>query len=180
MTGARIFAEWAPLYRERGYWPRPITLGSKGCKLLNWQQPDDEIRADKLASWIASYADFCIGLLMGSPFPDGTTLGALDIDCDEYFRLGRALLRGPPCGRVGKKGAVFFVRVRGRLSNPEFRVQGDQAKRYGKVAEGLFVKKLCVIPPTIHPETKQPYRWLGRPLQEVNFSELPIVEMGDV
>jgi Bifunctional DNA primase/polymerase, N-terminal len=179
MTGARIFADWASLYQERGYWARPITLGSKACKLPNWQRPDDKIPTDELDSWIASYGDFGIGLAMGSPFADGTTLGALDIDHDDYTRIGGALLRNPPCGRIGKKGAVFFVRVRGRLSNPEFRVQGDQAKRYGKVAECLFMKKLCVIPPTIHPETKQPYRWIGRALLEVDFNELPILEMGD-
>jgi Bifunctional DNA primase/polymerase, N-terminal len=177
MTGTRIFAEWASLYRERGYWSRPIALGSKACKLSNWQRPDDKIRDDELASWIARCGDHGIGLLMGSPFPDGTTLGALDIDHDDYTRLGRALLRDPPCGRIGKKGAVFFVRVRGRLSNPEFRVQGDEAKRYGKVAECLFVKKLCVIPPTIHPETGRPYEWIAKPLHEVDFEELPIVEM---
>jgi hypothetical protein len=72
---------------------------------------------------------------MGSPFPDGTALGALDIDRDEYVGVGRALLRDPPCGRAGKKGAVFFVRVRGPLSNPEFRVRGEEGKRYGKVSE---------------------------------------------
>ena len=96
--------------------------------------------------------------LWAALFPDGTTLGALDIDHDDYVRLGRALLGDPPSGRVGKKGAVFFVRVRGSLSNSEFRVQGDQAKRYGKVAECLFVKKLCVIPPTIHPRDRAAVR----------------------
>jgi hypothetical protein len=179
MTDTRIFAEWASLYWQRGYWSRPITLGSKACNLPNWQRPDDKIPADELASWIARYGDRGIGLLMGSPFPDGTTLGALDIDRDEYVGVGRALLRDAPCGRIGKKGAVFFVRVRGRLSNPEFRVQGDEPKRYGKVAECLVVKKLCVIPPTIHPETGRPYEWIGQALHEVDFKELPIVEMGD-
>ena len=67
--------------------------------------------------------------------------------------------------------------MRGRLSNLEFRVSSDQAKAYGKVAECLFVKKLCVIPPTIHPDTGLPYRWIGAPLHEVDFNELPIVEM---
>jgi hypothetical protein len=179
MTSARIFADWASLYQERGYWARPITLGSKACKLPNWQRRDDKIPTDELDSWIASYGDFGIGLVMGSPFPDGTTLGALDIDHDDYTPLARALLRDPPCGRIGKKGAVFFVRVRGPLSNPEFRVQGDQAKSYGKVAECLFMKKLCVIPPTIHPDTGHAYRWLGAPLHEIDFSQLPIVEMSN-
>jgi hypothetical protein len=177
VTGARIFAEWAALYRERGYWSRPITLGSKACRLSNWQRPDGEIPTEELASWLTKYGHLGVGLLMGSPFSDGTTLGALDIDHNDYVRIGRALLRDPPCGRIGKKGSVFFVRVRGRLSNPEFRMQGDQAKRHGKVAECLFVKKLCVIPPTIHPETGRPYEWIGRPLHEVDFEELPIVEM---
>jgi len=178
MTDARIFEAWADAYRQRGFWPRPITLGSKACHLKDWQRPDGNIPRDELASWISKHGHLGIGLLMGSPLPDGTTLGALDIDHDDYVRIGRALLRDPPSGRIGKKGAVFFVRVRGRPTNPEFRVAGDDGKRYGKVAEGLFVKKLCVIPPTIHPDTRQPYRWIGRPLLEVDFDDLPIVELG--
>lgn len=171
------FADWAGSYRERGFWPRPITLVSKACHLKDWQKPDDQLSPSTLASWLTAHSDLGIGLLMGSPFPDGTTLGALDIDRDEYVRIGRALLRDPPTGRIGKKGAVFFMRVRGRLGNPEFRVQGDEAKRYGKVAECLFVKKLCVIPPTIHPETGRPYEWIGKPLHQVDFEELPVVEV---
>jgi hypothetical protein len=174
-----VFAEFAPLNRDRGFWPRPISPKTKACHARDWQRPDTEIPLDVLQGWLTLHAHLGIGLLMGSPFPDGTTLGALDIDRDEYVRIGGALLRDPPSGRIGKKGAVFFVRVRGRPSNPEFKVQGDAAKRYGKVAECLFVKKLCVIPPTIHPDTGQAYRWIGRPLHEVDFEELPIVEMSN-
>jgi hypothetical protein len=173
--GASIFADWVDVYRQLGYWPRPITEGSKACHIASWQRPDAEIPAAEHASWPTKYGDLGIGLLMGSPFPDGTALGALDIDHDDYTRIGLALLRDPPCGRVGKKGAVFFVRVRGRLSNPEFRVGGKS----GKVAECLFTKKLCVIPPTTHPDTRQAYRWIGTPLHEIDFNELPIVEMND-
>jgi hypothetical protein len=175
-----IFARWAGVYRERGYWPRPITPGTKACHLKDWQKPDSELANATLASLLTSNASFGIGLLMGSPFPDGTTLGALDIDHDEYVRLGRASLIDCPSGRIGKRGAVFFVRVRGRLSNPEFTVRGEAGKRYGRVAECLFVKKLCIIPPTIHPDLGQPYRWFGTPLHELDFNELPIVELGDV
>jgi hypothetical protein len=174
-----IFAQWAGVYRRRGFWPRPITPGTKACHVREWQKPDSELSEETLISWLTSHAHFGIGLLMGSPFPDGTTLGALDIDHDEYVRLGRASLLDAPSGRIGRKGAVFFVRVRGRLSNPEFKVRSEGGKRYGKVAECLFVRKLCIIPPTIHPETGQPYRWIGRPLHEVEFDELPIVEMDD-
>jgi Bifunctional DNA primase/polymerase, N-terminal len=173
------FAEWADVYRRRGYWPRPITLGAKACHVRDWQKPDSELSLATLASWLTSYANFGIGLLMGSPFPDGTTLGAVDIDRDEYVHVGRASLGRTPSGRVGKKGAVLFVRVSGPLSNLEFRVRGEDGKRNGKVAECLFVKKLRVIPPTIHPDTGKAYRWIGKPLHEVDFNELPIVEMDD-
>jgi hypothetical protein len=169
------FADWVDVYRRLGYWPRPISLGAKACHVPGWQRPDDEISAAELSSWTSKHGDLGIGLLTGSPFPDGTALGALDVDRDEYTRIAQALLRDPPCRRIGKKGAVFFVRVRGRLSNPEFRVGG----KGDKVAECLFTKKLCVIPPTIHPDTGQAYRWIGTPLHEIDFSELPIVEMGD-
>lgn len=178
MTEGSIFAYWARIYRELGYWPRQISPNTKACHARDWQKPDYELHPATLASWLTSHADFGVGLLMGSPFPDSTTLGALDIDNNAYVRIGRALLRDPPSGRVGKKGAVFFVRVRGALSNPEFKVRGDEGKRYGKVAECLFTKKLCVIPPTIHPDTGQAYRWIGKLLHEVDFTELPVVEMG--
>jgi Bifunctional DNA primase/polymerase, N-terminal len=173
--GMSIFADWVDLYRRLGYWPRPITMGSKACHLRDWQRPDAEIPEAELASWSIKYGHLGVGLLMGSPFPDGTTLGASDIDHDDYVRVGAALLNNPPSGRIGKKGAVFFVRVRGRLGNPEFRVAG----KGDKVAECLFAKKLCVIPPTIHPDTGQAYRWIGTPLHEIDFNELPIVEMND-
>ena len=173
------FADLARVYRERGYWPRPITPGTKACHVREWQKPDSELSDATLASWLTSHANFGIGLLMGSPFPDGTTLGALDIDRDEYVRIGRVVLRDPPSGRIGKNGAVLFVRVHGPLSNPVFTFRGEEAKPLGKVAECLFIRKLCVIPPTIHPETGQPYRRIGRPLHEVDFNELPIVEIDD-
>jgi Bifunctional DNA primase/polymerase, N-terminal len=174
-----VFAQWAAEYRARGFWPRPTTLGTKACHVREWQKPDAELSEATLASWLTSHANCGIGLLMGSPFPDGTTLGALDIDQDDYVRVGRAPLGDTPSGRVGRKGAVLFVRVRGPLSNPEFRGRGEAGTRLGKVAECLFVRKLCVIPPTIHPDTGQPYRWIGRPLHEVDFSELPMVGMDD-
>ena len=177
MVALASFADWAETYRSAGFWPRPVSPNSKACHVRDWQKPDDELTSATLQSWLISHGTHGIGLLMGSPFPDGTTLGALDIDHDDYTRLGRALLRDPPCCRLGKKGMVVFVRVRGEPHNIEFRVKGDVEKRFGKVAECLFSKKLCVIPPTIHPETGRPYRWIGSSLLDVDFNSLPVVEL---
>jgi hypothetical protein len=172
----QIFRNYADEYRAAGYWPRPIKPGSKACKISNWQIPDSEQSTSTLRAWTQKFAYHGIGLLMASPFPDGTKLGAFDIDRNEYLNLGRTLLGNPVCGRIGAKGAVFFVRVRGELGNPEFRVTGLENKSWGKVAECLFNKKICVIPPTIHPTTGAAYQWIGAALLEINFEQLPIIE----
>jgi len=57
------------------------------------------------------------------------------------------------------------------VKNRKFRI----GKNGEQIAEALITKSLCVIPPTIHPATSQPYRWLGTPLLDVDFSTLPII-----
>ena len=177
MAKVRPFAELAPLYRDRGLWPRPITIGSKACHIAGWQKPDDEISAAELSSWTSKYGDLGIGLLMGSPFPDGTTLGAVDIDHDDYMRVGRALLRQSTQGRIGKKGAVFFVRVRGRLSNPEFSV--GAGKGAARSPSASSPRSSASSRPRSIPIPGGHTSWIGKPLHEIDFRELPIVEMGD-
>jgi hypothetical protein len=169
-----IFATEAPRYRAAGFWPRPIELGSKACKIKSWTLPDPDIGQADLDRWLEQYSQQGIGLLMGSPLPDGTTLGALDIDRDEYVRVARFMLGDPVCGRIGSKGAVFFVRVAPGVKNRKFRVGGKGGEQ---IAEALFVKSLCVIPPTIHPTTDQAYRWIdpSKSLLEIDLATLPLI-----
>jgi hypothetical protein len=169
------YREHAAIYNNLGMWSRRIRPGTKACYDKGWQSPNGDLPPGTLQKWLDTCGNFGIGLLMGSPISDGTRLGALDVDRNEYTALGQTLLQNRICGRVGEKGAVFFVRVRGDLGNPEFRVGGSGGKAWGKVAECLFVKKLCVIPPTIHPNTRQPYRWIGTPLHEVDLLSLPLI-----
>ena len=172
---SEIYRLWAPIYQKRGLEPRPVQPGSKACKIKGWTKADDEISATTLKSWIDKYPNHGIGLRMGTPLPGGGHLGALDIDRDEYVGLGRVLLNDPPCGRFGSKGAVFFVRVMGEISNSKFKVKGEFAERYGQVVECLFNRTLCVIPPTIHPDTHEAYTWIGTPLHELDFDLLPVI-----
>jgi len=170
-----IFGYWAPIYRKLGYMPRPVWHMTKATQIPGWQKADNEIPPAELQSWLANYGSFGVAVLNGSPFPDGTTLGTLDIDHDAYVPIARTLLRDPPCGRIGSKGIAYFVRVRGNLGNRKFKVKGDANSEYGQVLECLFRKSICVIPPTIHPNTGQPYRWVGTPLHEMRFSDLPVI-----
>jgi hypothetical protein len=95
----------------------PGVAQHQGLPCIRLAEPDPEIAVKIRERWLTADGHYGLGLLMGSPFPDGTTLGALDIDHNDYMRIGQALLRDPPCGRIGKKGAAFFVRVRGAARN---------------------------------------------------------------
>lgn len=176
-----IFEEQAPLYINASYNPLPIEYGGKGCKITNWNKLYSQLPEGTLEKRIEQYGHCGIGLLMGSRFPDGTTLGALDIDHDDYVDPIKFFLGNPPCGRFGSKGIAYFVRVQGldlaRRKNPKFKVQGPLTEKYGQVCECFFEKTQVVIPPTIHPNTKRPYEWVGKPLLETDYKELPIIEV---
>jgi hypothetical protein len=87
-----IFKKHAPQYRDMGYQPRPIMQGTKACKIKGWQRPDEEWSAAELSVMDNKYAHAGIGLLLGSRLPDGTLLGALDIDHNDYIRVASNLL----------------------------------------------------------------------------------------
>ncbi len=168
------FGIWAEIYRDLGMWPRPLV--GKAPKEKNWQLPDPELPEGTIEKWDAERADFNIGLVAGSPFPDGTLLGFLDIDNDLYVRLGKALLGNPKCARLGKKGMVFPVRYTPDLkTGKKMRVKGEENEHWGEVAEFLFAGSLCAIPPSIHPDTNRPYEWIGIPLHKIDFNDLPLI-----
>jgi len=171
-----VFAEWAPKYRGLDYWPRPIAPGTKACKIKSWQTPDGEIDPGVLEGWLESHASNGVGLLLGSPFPDGTVLGALDIDNDDYTRVVRTLLRDPPCGRIGARGILFFVRIKSDAAYRALTVKAVTGQSALKIGELLTARRLAVIPPTVHPETQAPYRWIGSALHETAYTDLPLLE----
>jgi hypothetical protein len=169
----RIFGDLAPLYRKAGFWPRPVRPGTKACPLKKWNIPDPERKLGELDGWLEQFGHCGIGLVLGSPFPDGTKLAAVDIDRDDYVRVTQALLRNPPCGRIGAKGIAYLVRLRGDGKYRALKVKGEGGAKIGEI---LCDNRFLVLPPTIHPDTEKPYRWIGRSLLEVDYRELPIVE----
>jgi len=168
-----IFATWASTYRDQGFWPRPVQPETKACKIKGWQTPDPDLPLGKVEGWSSKYATHGIGLLLGSPAGDGTVLAALDIDDDRYVRVAEVILGDPICGRIGARGAAYFVRIRGDVSYRGFKAKGEADTKIGEL---LVRKRLVVIPPTVHPDTTQPYRWTGSPLHEVDVESLPIIE----
>lgn len=169
----RIFGDLAPLYRKTGFWPRPVRPRTKACPLKKWNTPDPERKLGELDGWLEQFGHCGIGLVLGSPFPDGTRLAAVDIDRDDYVRVTQALLRNPPCGRIGAKGIAYLVRLSGDGKYRALKVKGEGGAKIGEI---LCDNRFLVLPPTIHPDTEQPYRWIGRPLLELDYRELPVIE----
>jgi len=175
MSALGIFAKWEPVYRRIGLEPCPIKPGGKACKVRGWQRPHNEIDPAELDRWLTAYPDHGIGLRMGTPLPGRGRLGAIDVDDDRYVDVARALLRDPKSCRIGSKGITCFVRVFDNLPNATFKSKGGHRRSNNQIVDCLFDRKLCVIPPTIHPDTKKPYRWIGTPLHELNLDLLPIL-----
>jgi hypothetical protein len=168
-----VYAHWAPLYRKAGFEPRPVTPGTKACHLNGWQARMNE--ADFEAS-VARFGGHGISLLMGSQFPDGTTLAALDVDDDAYVEVAKVLMGQPLCVRQGKRGVIIPCRLRGPVGNLEFRLPASEGGKRTKHCELLALKKIAVIPPSIHPDLGTPYKWLGVSLLDIPFEKIPVIE----
>lgn len=175
MSASGIFKNYAPLYAGRGFNPRPVPFGSKRS-LSGWKVGDDQAEIKKVAAWTQKHPNHGIALAMGSRFPDGSRLGALDIDADDerFVRLAKVLLGNPACARFGARGLVFFVRVAAEAANRVFDIKSVSGEAI-HVGELLVDNKICLIPPTIHPNG-HPYRWVGSSLLDVDYADLPLIE----
>ncbi|WP_112309666.1 bifunctional DNA primase/polymerase [Pseudogemmobacter bohemicus] len=173
-----IFASEYRAYKEAGFEPRPVTPGTKGPKVKDWNKPDAELPPDIYEKWAAKYADQGLCLRLGTVLPDGTMLAALDIDDDRFVRAAQFMLGNPRCGRFGSRGMAWFVRIRGEMKKAKIAFD-IEASDGSKVHVGELLGKGCalVIPPTIHPGTERPYEWIGEPLLSVGIENLPIIEV---
>jgi hypothetical protein len=170
------FKDHAPPYWDRGYSVIPTEIltkrpanGLKGWTGLVNGPPGSDVQQ----SLLDRFGSKGLGLLLGTEMAPGEVIGAIDVDDDAFVRATAALLVDPPSGKVGKKGATFFVRVpkEPKLKSTQLR----DAAGAGKV-DILMGGRGTVLPPTPHPDTKQPYTWLGRPLLECAFPELPVFD----
>jgi hypothetical protein len=171
----RTFAIEAPRYRALGLWPRPITFATNICPIPAWRTPDTEIDSAEQERWLERYAEAGIGLLLGSPFPDGTTLGAVRtedtswVDHTELVKVGRSPVR---LDKLSEE-AVFFVRVRGDVTRQSYAGANCGAIVFGEL---MGRGSLVAIPPTVMPHSLHSYRWFGPELSKVHYSALEIVD----
>ncbi|MCP1829108.1 hypothetical protein J2R76_005808 [Bradyrhizobium sp. USDA 4532] len=169
MTGVKlrrlssIFDQLKQPCLDHGLQPREIMPGTKKCPAKGWSANVPTVMARPGPS-------YGLGLRLGTRLLDGTYLVALDADRDEFVSLACALTPNS-IGRLGKKGIARFMRA--AEPTKTFKLQlADRSIAGEFLGEGA----LCVIPPTIHPETHRPYVWTDEPLLEIELESLPLVD----
>lgn len=170
-----IFGEHAPAYWDRGLSVIPLTPRSKqpAAGLTSWTGYCDNLpRVQTRAEWIRLYGDQGIGLCLGT-IVGGLKIGAVDVDDDRFVHAVEAILGGAPSAKVGKKGKTIFVAVPvgAKARSTSLRTH----EKHGAV-DILLSGKMTVLPPSIHPHTRLPYRWMGRPLVDLSIGELPVLD----
>lgn len=108
----------------------------------------------RIAAMVAAHPDGLLAVRTGGG-PDGADVVVVDIDPGHGGRLDPALMGPTLAVATGNHGWHLYYRHPGRpvLSRPLPGVDGVDVK-----ADGGYV----VLPPSIHPVTRRPYRWANR------------------
>lgn len=168
------FGKLAFLYWNLGFRVLPLEPGAKrpAKELKGWQGfASSPLSADKLAELINRYADRGFGILTGTELSDGYRLGAIDVDQDVFVPVVQAIIGDASCAKRGKKGLTAFVRYSDDLKSTKV-MDGSG----GGAIDILLGGKFSVLPPSIHPETGEPYIWIGSSLLDADLGAMPIID----
>ncbi|MCJ2186667.1 bifunctional DNA primase/polymerase [Novosphingobium beihaiensis] len=145
-----IFAHYAPEYWQALLPVMPLRENSKRPFLTEWQKYCSQMPSDdERAQWLRNYATCNIGLPLGPQ----SGLCMLDIDTDDEAVIDtiKALLPATPWERRGKKGMALAFRWDGEAN---FKIKGTAGSM---LVELLGNGNQVVVPPSMHPDTGQPY-----------------------
>ena len=164
-SGSDFRRDSAALLRN-GYSPLPIRRGTKIPDLLAW--------SDKCANpmnnteiEIASFRNPYLGVACGF-----NSLTGADVDTDEerLQQIIAEVIGKSPVIKRGRRGRTpFYQWEGGEAPNRDFK-----DRKGGMIIQLLGMGRQTVIPPTVHPETGQPYEWeTERTLFNTNVRDLP-------
>ena len=168
-TAIGPFGLYAPLLLRNGYSPVPIEPGDKRPlgAIGDWSRlrttPLIETEIAKIA---AENPDAGLGVAGGY-----NGLVPIDVDTEDSGILAaiNTVLPEAVVAKRGRRGATVFYRDASRtIASRKFK------GRNGTMLLEVLVTGQSVIPPTVHPETGQPYSWLTEcTLFDVHIDELP-------
>jgi Bifunctional DNA primase/polymerase, N-terminal/Protein of unknown function (DUF3987) len=175
LVGARLV--------ERGYAAIPIMPGTKRPGELrrgewigksNWREEYSKRLPSRWEIQVWSNSDAGVGVVCG---PASRNLVGVDIDTDDAAikEAIMAVLPRTMVKKAGAKGETLFFRgtdvlpiEEGGTLSPSWNINGQ------RVCDFIGAGRQTLLPPTIHPDTKQPYRWTGPDaLEDTDPDELP-------
>lgn len=163
-----IFANTAPLYWASGLQAIPLHRNSKRPVPNNWSQySETPVPPDQQSEWVASNPHGNIGLSLGRV--SGVSMIDIDTDDEKLFKAITEVLPYSPWVRKGKKGVMLAFKFSGLKT---FRIKNLNGET---LVECLSTGTQCVLPPSIHPDTGQPYV-ANTELYSVNHTLLPLPE----
>ena len=164
-----MFASLAPKLRDMG-WKSLIPLHNPGKRpiISGWEAYSQSKPTDfEINLWAMRYPDAGIGLVSG---PDGVI--GVDLDFVDAAKSERALhiandtLGTTPLVRVGQSPkSMLFFRADVNL-DPGGRAFGGYE---------LYRHSGQVVLYSIHPDTRQPYRWIEARPEDISASDLPVI-----
>lgn len=159
-----VFSDWADKYFESELSIIPVE--GKRARISAWTEYCRHLPlVSTVEDWKAAYPDWNIGLCTG---PANNVMAFdLDTDNEDIVKTVNLLLPPTPVTKRGKKGLTYFYKYSGQRSRP-IKCNGVQ------IADILADGRQTVLPPSIHPETNEPYKWLGQSILDAeDLPELP-------
>jgi AAA domain/Bifunctional DNA primase/polymerase, N-terminal len=161
-----IYDGLAPLLRERGYFPLPIGPGTKKPQryvpskeafegFIGWQERPAPLTTPQLGAGIGVRC--------------GNGIVAIDYDNEDAALRVSEVLGDSPVNKAGATAWTSFFRASFPVESEDFHNDNGEL-----MLQVLSAGRQAVIPPSVHPDTGQPYRWTnGRSLYDTAPGELP-------
>lgn len=171
------FEEVALALIGNGYSPLPIMPGSKSPgerspdggwrSMSRWQKWCYEpVPVTRVEAWLRMVGDSEVGIGVAC----GQGLICIDIDQEFLLDPVLAILPSSPVQKKGRKGVSLFYRG----DTEKIRSRNYRTDERVGLCDLLAEGKQTVLPPSIHPDTNEPYFWWGDlTLVDVTLSELP-------
>lgn len=177
-TAYSPYASIGPRLVDMGYSAIPVMPGSKRPGMYThgqWYGENDWARfCDRLptkfetpiwAGW--PDAGVCIAL--------DDKIKVIDIDSDDPAVISAvmAVLPATPVAKRGQKGKSLFFRGSAAIVSRPFNIRTTPGAKPTRAVDLLAKGRQTVLPPSMHPETEQPYVWLDDPLDQFEPDDLP-------
>jgi len=161
-----VYNKFAPQLMEHGYFPLPIAPGSKAPH----RYVPSKNRFELFAGWSERPEPIT------TPQPGagvGVRLGkgvvALDYDNEEAALRVSEIMGGSPVNKAGVMAWTEFYRTGSGVASEDFVDENGEL-----MLQVLSDGRQTVIPPSIHPDSGEPYRWTnGASLYDTKPDQLP-------